>query len=402
MDIKYNINKKQTREFMLAHQNLLGLKELVGKKGVLDYLNKVGCIQYDPLDQVGQNHHLVLQSRIKNYKKEMAQNLLYKERKIIDGWDKNKSIYPISDRPYFERYRKEAYQKYFKEAQDKVKESIPKVRKILKESGPLSATDLNFDEKIDWSWSPARISKVILSSMYKWGELIIHHRVGTKKVYGLAKRYVPEKVYKAKRNFRTQQAYYNWHFLRRTGSIGLVRNLSETTWLGIKNMKKQHRDQAIDSLVKDNKLIPINIEGLKRNYYLRQNEEELLNKVISGLNYKKVISFLAPLDNLIWNREMISDIFNFDYKWEVYKPVEKRKYGYYVLPVLYGDNFIGRFEPKFDKENKNLIIKNWWWEQEFSVDKKCKDQIKEAIEQFMQYLGAENLIIQTDNIDLKK
>lgn len=402
MDIKYNINKKQTREFMLAHQNLLGLKELVGKKGVLDYLNKVGCIQYDPLDQVGQNHHLVLQSRIKNYKKEMAQNLLYKERKIIDGWDKNKSIYPISDRPYFERYRKEAYQKYFKEAQDKVKESIPKVRKILKESGPLSSTDLNFDEKIDWSWSPARISKVILSSMYKWGELIIHHRVGTKKVYGLAKRYVPEKVYKAKRNFRTQQAYYNWHFLRRTGSIGLVRNLSETTWLGIKNMKKQHRDQAIDSLVKDNKLIPINIEGLKRNYYLRQKEEELLNKVISGLNYKKVISFLAPLDNLIWNREMISDIFNFDYKWEVYKPVEKRKYGYYVLPVLYGDNFIGRFEPKFDKENKNLIIKNWWWEQDFSVDKKCKDQIKEAIEQFMQYLGAENLIIQTDNIDLKK
>ena len=402
MDIKYNINKKQTREFMLAHQNLLGLKELVGKKGVLDYLNKVGCIQYDPLDQVGQNHHLVLQSRIKNYKKEMAQNLLYKERKIIDGWDKNKSIYPISDRPYFERYRKEAYQKYFKEAQDKVKESIPKVRKILKESGPLSSTDLNFDEKIDWSWSPARISKVILSSMYKWGELIIHHRVGTKKVYGLAKRYVPEKVYKAKRNFRTQQAYYNWHFLRRTGSIGLVRNLSETTWLGIKNMKKQHRDQAIDSLVKDNKLIPINIEGLKRNYYLRQNEEELLNKVISGLNYKKEISFLAPLDNLIWNREMISDIFNFDYTWEVYKPVEKRKYGYYVLPVLYGDNFIGRFEPKFDKENKNLIIKNWWWEQDFSVDKKCKDQIKEAIEQFMQYLGAENLIIQTDNIDLKK
>lgn len=402
MDIKYNINKKQTREFMLAHQNLLGLKELVGKKGVLDYLNKVGCIQYDPLDQVGQNHHLVLQSRIKNYKKEMAQNLLYKERKIIDGWDKNKSIYPISDRPYFERYRKEAYQKYFKEAQDKVKESIPKVRKILKESGPLSATDLNFDEKIDWSWSPARISKVILSSMYKWGELIIHHRVGTKKVYGLAKRYVPEKVYKAKRNFRTQQAYYNWHFLRRTGSIGLVRNLSETTWLGIKNMKKQHRDQAIDSLVKDNKLIPINIEGLKRNYYLRQNEEELLNKVISGLNYKKEVSFLAPLDNLIWNREMISDIFNFDYTWEVYKPVEKRKYGYYVLPVLYGDKFMGRFEPKFDKENKNLIIKNWWWEQEFSVDKKCKDQIKEAIEQFMQYLGAENLIIQTDNIDLKK
>ena len=402
MDIKYNINKKQTREFMLAHQNLLGLKELVGKKGVLDYLNKVGCIQYDPLDQVGQNHHLVLQSRIKNYKKEMAQNLLYKERKIIDGWDKNKSIYPISDRPYFERYRKEAYQKYFKEAQDKVKESIPKVRKILKESGPLSSTDLNFDEKIDWSWSPARISKVILSSMYKWGELIIHHRVGTKKVYGLAKRYVPEKVYKAKRNFRTQQAYYNWHFLRRTGSIGLVRNLSETTWLGIKNMKKQHRDQAIDSLVKDNKLIPINIEGLKRNYYLRQNEEELLNKVISGLNYKKEVSFLAPLDNLIWNREMISDIFNFDYTWEVYKPIEKRKYGYYVLPVLYGDKFMGRFEPKFDKENKNLIIKNWWWEQEFSVDKKCKDQIKEAIEQFMQYLGAENLIIQTDNIDLKK
>ncbi len=400
MNTKYNINKKQAREFMLAHQNLLGLNELVGKKGILDYLNKVGCIQYDPLDQVGQNHHLVLQARIKDYKKEMTQKLLYKERKIIDGWDKNKSIYPISDRPYFERYRKEAYQKYFKEAEDKVKELIPKVRMFLKERGPLSSTDLNFDEKIDWSWSPARISKVILSSMYKWGELIIHHRIGTKKVYGLTKRYLPENVYKTKSNFRTQQAYYNWHFLRRTGSIGLVRNLSETTWLGIRNMKKQNRDQAINRLIKDNKLISINIQGLKRNYYIRQKEEETLNKVISGLNFKKEVSFLAPLDNLIWNREMISDIFNFEYTWEVYKPAEKRKYGYYVLPVLYGDKFIARFEPKFDKENKNLIIKNWWWEKDFSVDKKCKDQIKEAIEQFMQYLGAKNLIIQTNNIDL--
>jgi len=399
MNIKYSINKNQAREFLLSHQNLLFHRKLKGEKGVLNYINKVGCIQYDPLDQVGENHHLVLQARVKNYKKAMAEHIMYKERKLIEGWDKNKSIYSINDRPFFAKYRKEAYQKYYKEANNKVKNLIPKVRDILNKKGPLSSTDLNFDTKVNWSWSPARISKVILESMYKWGELIIHHRKGTKKIYGLAYKYLPDKIYSIEKEFASKQDYFTWHLLRRTGSIGLIRNLSETTWLGIKGMKKKHRNQAIDKLKRANKLIPINIKGLKRTYYIRKEEENLLNKVISGVEYGNKVSFIAPLDNLIWNRNMISDIFDFAYKWEVYKPIDERKYGYYVLPVLYGDRFIGRFEPKYDKETKVFTVKNWWWESDCKANSDINKKIREAIDTFMEYLRAKKLIIKTDNIN---
>ena len=69
------------------------------------------------------------------------------------------------------------------------------------------------------------------------------------------------------------------------------------------------------------------------------------------------MEFLAPLDNLIWDRELIKELFDFDYKWEIYTPVKDRKFGYYVLPVLYGEDFAGRIETARNKKNNRFIIK---------------------------------------------
>ena len=73
-------------------------------------------------------------------------------------------------------------------------------------------------------------------------------------------------------------------------------------------------------------------------------------------------TFIGPLDNLIWDRDLIRWLFDFDYTWEVYKPAAQRKYGHYVLPVLYGDRFIARVEPIFDRKARVLTVVNWWWE----------------------------------------
>jgi uncharacterized protein YcaQ len=106
------ISKKQARQFLLSYQGLMPPRQLKGKKDIYQYINKVGCIQFDPLDQVGYNPHLVLQSRVRDYRTDMLYDLLYCERKLVDDWDKNMSIYSSIDWPYFSRYRKNNYEKY--------------------------------------------------------------------------------------------------------------------------------------------------------------------------------------------------------------------------------------------------------------------------------------------------
>jgi uncharacterized protein YcaQ len=104
-------------------------------------------------------------------------------------------------------------------------------------------------------------------------------------------------------------------------------------------------------------------------------------------------AIIAPLDNLMWDRELINALFGFNYRWEVYKPVKDREYGYYVLPVLYGDRFIARFEPGRDKKNDSLLIKNWWWEKDIDVTQDIQDALKDCLIDFIDYLGTTKLKI---------
>jgi hypothetical protein len=166
----------------LTYQGLLPPRKLSGKEGILNYIQQIGCIQFDPLNKVGLNPDLVLQSRIQDYKPHYLQELLYKDRKLVDGWDKNMSIYLTEDWPYFKRYRDRFLKKIAEKGED-ITNHLPQIREAIQEKGPLSSIDLDHDTIIDWSWAPTRISRAALESMYSWGELIIHHRVGRRKVY---------------------------------------------------------------------------------------------------------------------------------------------------------------------------------------------------------------------------
>ena len=99
--------------------------------------------------------------------------------------------------------------------------------------------------------------------------------------------------------------------------------------------------------------------------------------------------FLAPLDNLIWDRDMTEELFDFKYSWEVYTPVAKRKYGYYVLPVLYKNRFIARFEPEKCRGKEPLQIKNWWWEPNVKPTENMMKAVGDAFCRFSKYLGVE-------------
>ena len=381
------LTKKQARQFMLAHQKIMPAQKLQGKEGILEYIRHVGCIQFDPLNVVGYNPYLVLQSRIKNFKSEYLQELLYSDRKLLDGWDKNMSIYALEDWPYFSRYREKAYRRHGGES-NSISKILPEIRDALEQNGPLSSIDLKFDTIVDWSWAPTRAARAALESMYFWGELIIHHKVGTRKVYDFAEKYLPSELLSMPDPNITIGQYFEWKVKRRIGAVGLLWECSGDAWLGISWMKSEQRFDAFSRLKEKGEVMKIEVEKIKHPLYIRKEEVALLHEILEKSDVEPQASFIAPLDNLLWDRKLIKEIFGFEYVWEVYKPISERRYGYYVLPVLYGDRFVARFEPKFNKKTGKLEIINWWWEPDVFVSEEMKRGLIRCFGQFLNYLGA--------------
>ena len=103
---------------------------------------------------------------------------------------------------------------------------------------------------------------------------------------------------------------------------------------------------------------------------------------------------IAPLDNLLWDRKLIQALFGFDYKWEIYTPAEKRRYGHYVLPVIYGDRFIGRIEASADTKTHTLLVKNIWFEPDVKRTKGMDEAIDAAIRRFSLFNQCKDIIME--------
>jgi uncharacterized protein YcaQ len=387
---KLTLSKQQARRFLLSHQGLWPPYELIGKAGVMKYIQQVGCVQFDPLNIVGHNQELVLQARVADFQPWLLQDLLYEDRKLVDALDKNMSIYPVEDWPYFRRKRESARQR-LGHSERPAMAIVDQVRRAIVERGPLSSIDLDFNQSVDWSWAPTRLSRAALESMYFWGELIVHHKVHTRKVYDFADRHISEQLLQAPDPNPTQEAYYDWYILRRIGSIGLLWNRPGDAWLGISGLKSPQRQAAWKRLLERQQIVEIQVDGVQWPLYLRSQDEPRLARLLDGHAPSKRAAIIAPLDNLLWDRRLIQALFDFEYVWEVYKPAEERRYGYYVLPVLYGDQFVARFEPGKDKQNGAVLIKNWWWEPGVRQSDELRAALRSAFRRFINFLGADTM-----------
>jgi uncharacterized protein YcaQ len=387
---KLEISLQQARRFLLQHQGLWPPRTARGKAGILAHFERVGCIQFDPLNIVGHNSELVLQARVADFRPSLLQELLYKERQLLDGWDKVMSIYRVQDWPFFQRGREDALRQWGG-PEHAIHAVLPQVRAALQERGPLSSLDLNFDQTVDWPWAPTRLSRAALESMYFWGELVIHHRVHTRKVYDLASRHLPADLLAADDPNQNQEEFYSWAVQRRIGGVGLLWNKPGDAWVGIAGLKSRERQAAMERLLAEEKLAEVQIIGWNQPCYLRRQDLPTLQESLNANGSQPQAAILAPLDNLLWDRHFIEVLFNFSYRWEVYKPANERQYGYYVLPVLYGDRFVARFEPGREKKGGALVIKNWWWEADVEVTSKMQSALQEAFRHFLAYLGTNQL-----------
>jgi len=387
-----HITRRQARRYLLAYQGLWPPDEFQDKAGILAYIRRVGCIQFDPLNIVGHNHELALQARVEGFRPEMLRELLYEDRKLLDGWDKNMSIYCVEDWPYFQRWR-DATRRSSSKSAEMVQSVLAQVRAAFEERGPLSSLDLEMDELVDGDWdrAPSRLARAALESLYSWGELVVHHRVHTRKVYDFTHRCLPEELLQAPDPNITEEQYHDWYVLRRIGSIGLLWNRSGEAWLGMYAIKSQERKAALRRLLDRGEIGETQVEGIQEPFYFRIQDKSTLDRALEMSEPPPQAVVMAPLDNLLWDRRMLQQLFDFEYRWEVYVPADKRRFGYYVLPVIYGDRFIARFEPGQVKKRGVLTIKNWWWEPGITLSEPMKFDLVQCFRRFLDYLGANHL-----------
>ena len=388
------VTPDQARQFILLRQGLLGEHRFIGKNGAYQYVRQAGCIQFDPVDVCGRNAELTLQSRVKGITRKTLSDLLYRDRLLVDYSDKELSIWPSEDWPYFAAYRERSIEhgKQFAGIPELEEQAVAYIRK----HGPVSSDTLPIEGTIFWHssmhWSghwdrESLAARSVLEQLYTDGVLLIHHKTGSRKYYDLADKYLPTELLSAPNPCPDEASWLCWRVKRRIGAVGLLWNRNSTAWLGI-NMTKEQRDACFDRLEKDGIIMPMQVEGIRFPLYMHTDDLPLMESVIAGrVSLRPRLEFLAPLDPMLWDRKLIEAVWEYQYSWEIYTPVVKRKYGYYVLPVLWGDRLIGRIEPKADRKTKTLTVQNIWLEPGIRRTKKLSGQIDRAVQRLAKFNG---------------
>lgn len=386
------MTREQARRFILSKQGLLGNYRFAGKEGAYRYIRQAGCIQYDPVDVCGKNAELTLQSRVRGFTKQMLADLLYKDRLLVDYTDKELSIWPSEDWPYFSSYR---------EMSKKHGAGFPGIPELeeqavayIRENGPVSSDTLPVQGKVFWHssmhWSGNRhgtspAARSVLEQLYTDGVLLIHHKSGSRKFYDLADKYLSCDLLEAENPCSDETEFREWRIKRRIGAVGLLWNRRSDAFLGIE-MTAEQRDAAFEKMESEGAILKTAVEGIRFPLYFPAEDLPLAEAVLADdVDLRPRLEFLAPLDPMLWDRKLIEAIWDYRYSWEIYTPAEKRRFGYYVLPMVYGEKPAGRIEAAADRKTETLVVKNIWFEPGIRRTKKLNAAVDAAIRRLAKF-----------------
>ncbi len=331
---------------------------------ILDVVKHVGYLQLDPTNSIARNHLLVLWSRLGTFKEAELERLRWETRELFEY---SAAIVPTSDFPIHEtsmRRYPNAYS-FADWVNTWMRDNAALRRGVLsrlRRSRPLPSRELKFAADRSWEstgWTNERNVSRMLDFLHAKGKVVIAGRSGQQRLWDLGDRWLP----KVERKLTLAQA-------ERRVMERSARNL------GVATAKEIQRDlfpggpwpgaaKAIDSLVRDGRLVRAEIEGLRGERFAHVD-------LLKPPPRRSYTTFLSPFDPLIRNRERTEALWDFHYRIEIYVPKAKRQYGYFVLPILHGDDLVGRIDPVFDRKAGVLHVNNVWWEpgkKEIPLDK---------------------------------
>ncbi|HVS85678.1 MAG TPA: crosslink repair DNA glycosylase YcaQ family protein, partial [Gaiellaceae bacterium] len=357
--------------------------------GVLEVVRRFGSLQYDPIDVAGRSHDLVLHARVAGYEPGWTEDL-YARRELFEAYNKGISFVPTEDLPWFRHTLSRRPRRLLQEHPDVAARVLERIRA----DGPLSAADFEVDRRTvsDWFGTPTNTVREVLEALNVTGVLGLARREGSRRYYDLAERLVPAEVL-AREIPPVEQLRHR--MLSRHRAHGLLSASSgNDVYSGLGAARPDERwpespgRRALhESLVEEGAILPVRIEGVKGTRFVLAEELPLLE---SPPEPAPAVAFLSPFDPLVWERKLVGELFGFDYVWELFVPPAKRRWGWYVLPVLFGDRLVGRFEPRIDRERATVLVLNAWWEPGFDPQRAdgFADALQEAVDAYLRFAGA--------------
>lgn len=391
------ITLETARRLAIIRQRLAGPRSVSDAGGILNLIRDLGCLQLDPISAVARSHQLVVWSRVGQYDLAALDQLLWRDRSVFEYWAHMASIVLTEDYPihqhFMRRYATDGptgavSQRYFAwlNANQKLRRHI---LQELRRHGPLPSRVFEMENKVSagWfstGWTSGRDLSQMLDYLWTKGKIMVAGRQGLQKLWNISERCLPD---------WTPREKLSDHEMVYRAAQKSIRALGAGTEKHIKQhyVRGRYYDlpHVLQKLERDGRIERLHVEGDKRPWFIHIDDVPLLDQ-LGSIDFSRT-TLLSPFDNLICDRARTEQLFDFEFRVEIYTPAHKRKYGYYVLPILHGDRLIGRIDPKLDREHDRLHIHAVHAEVDAPKDRATARSIRGAIENLASFLGARDI-----------
>lgn len=394
-----SISKQTYRRFLLGSQGLWPGPRFKGIHATETALNAMQALQLDPLTMVARSQDIALYGRILDYRPAQLYKMAYEQRKAFDygTW---LALYPMQEFPYWRAImpRVESYSR-FNQFKQHFPNAMQQVQATLRENGPMSNRDFTGEGLKYWSYRGRKDSSLALFYSWLLGDVMITNRKGFDRIYDLRERVLP-KEYDHVASIKDAEDFFA------TKGVAILNMMREKRfrfhWANaIERKVSPHEEtQKLADLYDRNAIAALRVEGIKDKFItlaeniplLEQLEAGKLPKVWkpAGPSTQDEVTFLAPLE-MVSARGRAKEVFDFEYIWEVYKPEHQRRWGYYTLPILYGDDLVARLDPKLDRSTNTLHILGFWLEDDAPQDSAFADALAKGLMRFAKMVGAKKV-----------
>jgi uncharacterized protein len=385
------VTAEAARRFLVARHFLAPARSLAGGlDGVLDVFQKLGSIQFDPIAVAGRSHDLVLHARVAGYEPAWC-DLLYERREIFEATNKALSLVPTSEFPWFRLGWGRKGPRFHAAVLAENAAVAERVLGRIRAEGALSALDFEPEHGApkDWFGVPENVVRGVLEAYTVTGVLGLARRDGNLRYYDLLERLLPAELLAHEVPVREQLRHkllsrYRAHGLLGAGGAG---GTFDRIAPPNSTPDRPGRNALLEELVELGALVPVDVEGVRGKRFVLGEELALLQ---APPELTPSVAFVAPFDSLLWDNALVASLFDFDYVWEGFFPPAKRRWGWYVLPITFGDRFVGRIEPRIDRDRARVEVLDVWWEDGFAPRRAdgFVDAMRDALRAYLRFAGA--------------
>jgi uncharacterized protein len=360
------VTAEAARRFLVARHALAPARSLQGgHDAVLDVFRRFGSIQFDPLAVAGRNHDLVLHSRVADYDPAWC-DLLYERREIFEAYNKGLSFILASEFPWFRGILSRNPSRTLADNAEVAERVLERIRA----DGPLSTLDFERarGSTTDWFGMPTNTVRAVLEAYAVTGVLGLARRDSNRRYYDLLERLLPAELLAHSIPLKEQLRHkllsrYRAHGLLGVGGSGDIFGGLGPAKPDPRWPEYPGRNALREELVERGDLVSVQVEEVRGKRFVLREEVELLE---GPPEPPPSVAFLPPFDPLVWDRGLLGSLFGFEYVWELFFPPAKRRWGWYVLPMLFRDRFVGRIEPRVDRASGQVQVLGLWWEDGFA------------------------------------